>query len=382
MAMDQPTGILCGNTRALINPREITKMEKLSRRAFIKLNGAGFAAMSLSSTLRKLQSVDFPVSDLLGRVTVGVVDVKSKPDVESQTARVLYQDAIVPWLREVTGSHPYRINQRWVETPMGYIHAPLLQPVKHLPNPPAGQLLDTSLGPGMWVEVTVPWVDVVLANPPARAPWLLNSPAPRLYYSQVIWVDQIKEDSTGQHSYRINERYGFGDIFWAAAEAFRPLTSQEVQPIHPDAEDKRVIVNVTRQELSCFEGGREVYFCRVSTGIEFDAQGRRSDEALTPPGPHPIWRKIISIHMVGGTTGGGWDIPGVGWTTLFVGNGVAIHSTFWHNDYGVPRSRGCVNARPEDAKWIFRWVNPIVSYDPGDVTVSMPGGTIVEVRED
>lgn len=338
--------------------------------------------MTLSSTMRKLQSSDFPVSDLLGRVTVSVVDVKSKPDAESQTVRVLYQDATVPWLREVTGSHPYRINQRWVEAPIGYIHAPLLQPVKYLPNPPESQLLDTSLGPGMWVEVTVPWVDVVLANPPARAPWLLNSPAPRFYYSQVFWVDQIKEDSTGQHLYRINERYGFGDIFWAAAEAFRPLTTQEVQPIHSETEDKRVVVNVARQELSCYEGLREVYFCRVSTGVKFDAQGRPSDEARTPPGPHPIWRKIISSHLVGGTTGGGWDIPGVGWTTLFVGNGVAIHSTFWHNDYGVPRSNGCVNARPEDAKWIFRWVNPIVPYDPGDVTVSMPGGTIVEVRDE
>jgi hypothetical protein len=47
----------------------------------------------------------------------------------------------------------------------------------------------------------------------------------------------------------------------------------------------------------------------------------------------------------------------------------------------VPRSHGCVNARPEDAKWIFRWALPQVNYDPGDVTVSMPGGTIVEVSE-
>ena len=31
----------------------------------------------------------------------------------------------------------------------------------------------------LWVEVTVPWVDVLLANPPARDPWLLNSQTPR-----------------------------------------------------------------------------------------------------------------------------------------------------------------------------------------------------------
>jgi lipoprotein-anchoring transpeptidase ErfK/SrfK len=71
----------------------------------------------------------------------------------------------------------------------------------------------------------------------------------------------------------------------------------------------------------------------------------------------------------------------VGWVSLFVGSGVAIHSTFWHNNFGMTMSRGCVNARPEDAKFVFRWTLPSVPYVPGDVTVSMPGGTRVEVVE-
>jgi lipoprotein-anchoring transpeptidase ErfK/SrfK len=72
--------------------------------------------------------------------------------------------------------------------------------------------------------------------------------------------------------------------------------------------------------------------------------------------------------MSGGTTGGGYDLPGIGWTALFSGDGVAIHSTFWHNNFGGElMSHGCVNARPEDAKWIFRWSNPPVQYDPGDL---------------
>jgi hypothetical protein len=44
-------------------------------------------------------------------------------------------------------------------------------------------------------------------------------------------------------------------------------------------------------------------------------------------------------------------------------------------------SHGCVNALPQDAKWIFRWVNPPVDYEPGDLTIAMPGGTIVDVIE-
>jgi lipoprotein-anchoring transpeptidase ErfK/SrfK len=113
--------------------------------------------------------------------------------------------------------------------------------------------------------------------------------------------------------------------------------------------------------------------------MKYDIQGNRVDLWETPLGTRPIWRKLFSVHMTGGSTGGGYDLTGVSWTTLFEGNGVAIHSTFWHNNFGEAMSQGCVNCRPEDAKWIFRWTQPVVSYDPGDVTVSWPGGTQVEV---
>jgi hypothetical protein len=232
----------------------------------------------------------------------------------------------------------------------------------------------------MWAEVTVPWVDLSLDNPPARSPWLKDNPTPRLYYSQILWVDEIRKDgATGKTIYRLNEKFGYGDILLADAEAFRPISEDELAPIRPEIEDKRAIVNLRDQSLSCFERGREVYFCRISSGAKFDYEGNPVDEWATPLGPHPIWRKLVSTHMSGGTTGGGYDLPGIGWTTLFVGNGVAIHSTFWHNNFGVPMSHGCVNAKPDDAKWIFRWTTPLVSYIPGDVTVSMPGGTRIEV---
>lgn len=352
-------------------------MSSLTRREFLKAEVLGIGSLLLPP-----QSLSAAAGlERLGRVVETRLDVRARPDVGSQAVATLDEDAVIPWYREVIGVHPYRINQRWVETDGGYVYAPALQPVQDLPNIPIDSLSETSLGPGFWTEVSVPWVDVALDNPPARAPWLVNSARPRLYYSQIVWVDAIRQADDGSMRYRINERFGYGDLLIADARAFRPLSEAEVTPLAPEVEDKRVVVNLERQSLSCFESGREVYYCRVSTGIPFDVDGNPTDESTTPPGPHPVWRKLISVHMVGGTTGGGWDLPGVGWTSLFVGNGVAIHSTFWHNDFGVPRSRGCVNAQPEDAKWVFRWLAPVVPYDPGDVTVGMPGGTIIEVVE-
>lgn len=357
----------------------------LTRREFIRLAALGACSLALRPLRRPAWQAAFPDAERLGRVVWWGTELKVRPALDSPAVRSLIEDELFPWLREVIGTHPTEINQRWVETPEGYIWSPHLQPVRNRPNAPRESLPETSLGPGLWAEVTHPYVDMILDNPPARAPWLEHRLAagqpPRLYYSQVVWVDQVKANDDGQILYRVNERFGYGDIFWAPAEAFRPITSQELEPIHPDAENKRIVVDVNRQALSCFEGQTEVFYCRVSTGALYNLSGQRVDAWATPAGQHPIWRKMTSIHMSGGTTGGGWDLPGIGWSSLFVGTGVAIHSTFWHNNYGVPMSRGCVNARPEDAKWIFRWTLPVVPYDPGDVTVPLPGGTVIEVIE-
>jgi hypothetical protein len=355
------------------------RAKHLSRRGFLSLAGIGFSSLAVSQLVNLLEKLrpqtslqEFPDYERLGRA-FRKTEVKARPDVESTTVDMLFDDAVVPCLHEVSGSHPYRYKQRWVEIPQGYVWASDLQPVRNMTNEVVDRLPETSLGPGMWVEVSVPWVDVVLENKPISPGFRIRVAEGmplRLYYSQILWVDQIKIDEDGRPWYRVNERFGYGDLMWGAAEAFRCLTEDETAPIHPQAEGKLITVNVEEkyQTLSCFEGEEEVYFCRIAAGKKFDPDGTPLDHSSTPQGVLNIWRKQISTHMSGGTSGAGYDLPGVGWTTLFSGDGVAIHSTFWHNNFGGElMSHGCVNARPEDAKWIFRWTNPPVAYDPGDL---------------
>jgi len=352
---------------------------RISRREFLYMGALFVGGLSLSPWQRLLLLPEFPKADRLGRVIGGRVSIKARPDIDSQDVGLVFDDDIVPWYREIVGSRPLWYNQRFVETEGGYIYAPNLQPVRNLPNIPVEELIQPG---GFWVEVTVPYVDLVMENPPPRSPWLKNTNTPRLYYSQIMFVDQIKKNEDGNILYRVVEKYGtFGDRFWAPGEAFRIITQEELMPINPEVEDKKVVVDLTHQTLSCYEADTEVYFCRVSTGDKFDAEGNPVDEWSTPIGGHSIWRKLVSVHMTGGTTGGGYDLPGIGWTTLFSGNGVAVHSTFWHNSFGVPRSHGCVNAQPEDAQWIFRWTVPEVPYDSGDITISGQASTKVHVVE-
>lgn len=355
-----------------------------SRRDFLKLTTLGVGVLALRP-LRPLKDIfplaEFPPSERLARnCTGGKIAIHARPSTRSQVVREIYEDTVLPWLREVPAETPdyNRVNQRWVETPEGFICSDFLQLCRNQPNEPLQALPEGQAG--FWAEVTVPYVDLYLDNPPARSTWARNylgrGATPRLYYSQVMWIDQVKVGNSGAIVYRVNERYGNpGDIFWAEGAAFRPLTEEDVAPIHPDVDpnEKKIVVNVTQQTLSCLEGNREVYFCRVSTG---------AGAAGTPLGEHITWRKAISIHMAGGTVDAGYDTPGISWTTLFVGDGVAIHAAFWHNEFGMKRSHGCVNCKPEDAKWIFRWTTPAVPLEPGDVLAQWPnGGTHVIVQE-
>jgi lipoprotein-anchoring transpeptidase ErfK/SrfK len=372
--------------------------ETLSRRDFLKVTGIGLGSIGYASFLpiidldQYLNSrlvPDFPQGDQLARNCTadtslqwgGTIPILTRPDSTSTKIRDARRDEVFPWIKEVAAetidlNYP---NQRWVETPEGYIRAIYLQPCKNIPNTPLSSIPTGQ--PGFWTEVTVPYVDLFRENPAPVSGWMRDHEAyglqPRLYYQQVMWIDAVRTSEGGGVLYHVNERYGNpGDLFWADGAAFRPITSEEISPIHPDVDPaiKKVIVNINYQTLSCFEGEREVYFCRVSTGIQ---------EGSTPLYEHAIWRKLISVRMGANTVAASYDLPGVSWTTLFVGDGVAIHGATSHNDFGVRRSHGCVNCKPEDAKWIFRWCQPQVSLETGEVTWNdwISGSTHVIVED-
>lgn len=351
----------------------------LSRRDFLRLSALGLGALSLPRRTWSLPTApvsltlpEFPQSELLGRNCAadvnlggGKIELKARPDVNSATVRAVYRDEVFPWIKEVSADTvSFDVpSQRWVETPEGYLRSRYIQPCRNLPNTPLTTMPEGKSG--FWAEVTVPYVDLLVDNPSPVSGWVRDhvyyNLQPRLYYHQVMWIDQIRVLDGGLVQYRVNERYGNpGDLFWADGAAFRPLTDEDIAPINPEVDPatKRIVVNLTYQTLSCFEGEREVYFCRVSTG---------AGEGSTPLGEHAIWRKLISTRMANTSEESSYDLPGISWTTLFIGTGVAIHGTTAHNDFGFPRSHGCVNCRPEDAKWIFRWCQPEVPMEPGDV---------------
>jgi lipoprotein-anchoring transpeptidase ErfK/SrfK len=75
-----------------------------------------------------------------------------------------------------------------------------------------------------------------------------------------------------------------------------------------------------------------------------------------------------------------FDLPGVPWDTYITESGIAIHGTFWHNDFGAPHSHGCINLPPDAARWVYRWTSPAVP--PGEKVLLAPGsGTRVTIHQ-
>jgi lipoprotein-anchoring transpeptidase ErfK/SrfK len=92
------------------------------------------------------------------------------------------------------------------------------------------------------------------------------------------------------------------------------------------------------------------------------------------------YHKRPTRHMAAGDlTAGGFDLAGVPWVMYLTDSGISIHGTFWHNDFGRPRSHGCINLTPAASKWFFRWTAPVVR--PAELFAYQPKGTTVEIEK-
>lgn len=153
-----------------------------------------------------------------------------------------------------------------------------------------------------------------------------------------------------------------------------PEVDEEVLGYSND--NKRIEVDLTNQRLYAFEGDNKVYDFIISSGL-FD---------WTPRGEFRIWIKLRYTLMTGGSQALGtyYYLPNVPYTMYFYNEaipktrGFGIHGTYWHNDFGRPKSHGCVNLRTEDAERLFYWATPhLGSANSVNATVENPGTRIL-----
>jgi L,D-transpeptidase catalytic domain len=144
------------------------------------------------------------------------------------------------------------------------------------------------------------------------------------------------------------------------------------------AGERWIDVDSSAETLVAYEGARPVYATLVSTG-----RGPAGGPNATPLGVHRIWVKIFASDMANVQSQdidphySLEDVPYV----QFFDDAVALHGTYWHGDFGEPRSHGCVNLSPLDARWLFDFTEPRVPAAwAAAYPVSIDQGSVVRVR--
>jgi len=326
----------------------------LTRRDFLSLAGLGLTALAMRPAANLWQDLN---GAEVARIATTSVSVYNKPDDEST---ILYQrtrDELVNVYYELTSEYGPGYNPIWYRVWRGYIHSAHLQKVKVRLNPVVEPFPEF----GQLAEVTVPFTPTMRLNS-LRKTW---EPLYRLYSQSHHWIRGVDEGPDGEPWYRIHDEL-LEITYHARAEHFRLVQPEEFDPISPDVppQDKWIEVSIARQELKAYEGDKVVLQTRVSTGMP---DRRISSELVTtetPPGDFHVFSKMPSKHMGnGGLTSDieAYELPGVPWTTFFHTTGVAIHGTYWHRNYGIQMSHGCVNVPVDIAKWIYRWTLPVAA---------------------
>lgn len=127
-------------------------------------------------------------------------------------------------------------------------------------------------------------------------------------------------------------------------------------------------VNLAEQTLAVYDQEKLVFATLIATGRE---------GAWTQPGLFNIYSKKEAETMQGSFTADRSDyyyLEDVPWTMYF-DQARALHGTYWHNRFGYPQSRGCVNLSTGDANWLFSWAKEgdyVYVWDPSGKTPTDP----------
>lgn len=338
---------------------------QLSRREFLKLVSAGTLAFALKD-LRVSGALAAPLLKQ-GRITYSGIPLYDAPSFQANQIHHFGTDQVV----DITGvdengdeGNPY--NKTWYQVNgEGYTYSGWIQPVETSYQKPKFEVPRK----GRVGEITVPFTIT------RKAPYVYAENGYRIYYGTTHWVTRVvvtrDEKSIWYEIYDpIIKKY-----LYVRSQDMRLVPDDELTLLSPEVpqEQKKIVVDLSTQLVTAFEGEKLVFSERCASGV------KGTD---TPKGEFRTYHKGPSVHM---TNEGDavenetvYSLPGVPWCSFFTSQGNAFHGTYWHNDYGRPRSHGCVNLPSSASKFLYRWTLPTVP--PDEDYIHMPGqGTLVQI---
>jgi hypothetical protein len=140
--------------------------------------------------------------------------------------------------------------------------------------------------------------------------------------------------------------------------------------------DRWIDIDLSRQTLVAYDWKQPRYVTLVSTGRARTPSPEL--DYLTPQGLHRIRGKHLTSTMDDDEPGEPpYSLEDVPYVMYFRG-AYAFHSAFWHDRFGRPRSHGCINLAPADAKWLYDWAGPDLpdTWHGGSATAENPGAWV------
>jgi hypothetical protein len=158
-------------------------------------------------------------------------------------------------------------------------------------------------------------------------------------------VVSILEESSDGRFVRVTE------TAWVRRTDVR-VASIATPPPGTGANEKWFDVDRDEQVLVAYEGERPVYATLVSTG---------KWEHATPTITSRVSSKLQTASMNNdrGLAKNKYAVADVPWT-MYYDNSYALHTSYWHDGFGGPRSHGCINLAPRDARLLYDWSSPDV----------------------
>jgi lipoprotein-anchoring transpeptidase ErfK/SrfK len=166
----------------------------------------------------------------------------------------------------------------------------------------------------------------------------------------------------------------YADVIDRRTTAFFPTNLDSLTHIDmPDTDEHWVRVDLSEQTLVAYSGPTPIRAFRVSTGLP---------NTPTVTGEFHIRAKVRTQLMEGGSRASDnyYNLPDVQWVQYFYED-YGLHGAYWHNDFGRPKSHGCVNMTNADAHWLWDFLGPVWDGSAWQQSTAENPGSLVIVTE-
>ncbi len=174
-----------------------------------------------------------------------------------------------------------------------------------------------------------------------------------LFFRQAVALTGKDKTLDGARYFEIKDAKNPGR--WLKKDDIIIARKPDEWPTYAKGDQKWIDVSILKQTLILWEGDKPVFVTLVSTGQ--DGIGDPKTTKSTVRGTYKIREKHVTTTMDANEVGNKFELRDVPWVQYFEA-GYALHASYWHDVYGTPRSHGCINIAPIDARKVFMWSDP------------------------